>query len=66
MKQTNFGELLSNLDLFGATVNFSVRGKRHFKTKLGGLLSLTFAIVSLLYGTYNAHILFNKLDTTFN
>jgi hypothetical protein len=66
MKKTNFVDFLKGLDLFGAPVNLSVNGQHKFKTKLGGLLSLVFALSSLLYGSLRVYIMMKKLETSFN
>ena len=63
MKKTDFGSFLSRMDFFGAAVNFSVNGQNKYTTKLGGFLSLIFALASLLYGAFSAYILFLRLDT---
>ncbi len=66
MGKTNFGEFLRKLDFFGVPVTLSVDGRHKFTTKLGGVVSVIFALTCLIYGTYQGYILFNKLDTSFN
>jgi len=65
MKKTNFVDFLKGLDFFGAPVNLSVDGQHKFKTKLGGFLTLVFALSSLLYGSLRVYIMVKKLDTSF-
>ena len=62
----NFGEFIKGLDFFGAPVNFSIDGQHKIKTKLGGFLSLIFALCSLFYGSLSVYIMVQKLETSFN
>jgi hypothetical protein len=66
MKKTSFGDFLKGLDFFGMPVNLSVDGQHKFRTKLGGVFCLIFALASLLYGSYRGYIMLARLETSFN
>jgi len=66
MKKKTFGDLIKQLDFFGAPVTLSIDGQHKYTTKLGGVCSLILAVSCLLYAILNSYILFMKLDTSFN
>jgi hypothetical protein len=59
-------DIISGLDKIGSRVGFSVNGRNSFKTKFCGCLTLLYAIIILIYTSYQAFIMVQSLDTSFS
>ena len=62
--KSNFkiGNVIKNIDLFGSTINLTIKHKRTSQTKLGGCLTILAAIFFLIYGIMNSKNLINRLN----
>ena len=50
--KSNFkiGNIIKRIDLFGSTINLTIKHKRTSQTKLGGCLTILAAIFFIIYG----------------
>ena len=62
--KSNFkiGNIIKNIDLFGSTINLTIKHKRTSQTKLGGCLTILAAIFFIIYGIINSKNLINRLN----
>ena len=62
--KSNFkiGNVIKNIDLFGSTINLTIKHKRTSQTKLGGCLTILAAIFFIIYGIINSKNLINRLN----
>ena len=56
------GNVIKNIDLFGSTINLTIKHKRTSQTKLGGCLTILAAIFFIIYGIINSKNLINRLN----
>ena len=59
--KSNFkiGNIIKRIDLFGSTINLTIKHKRTSQTKLGGCLTILAAIFFIIYGIINSKNLIN-------
>ena len=62
--KSNFkiGNIIKRIDLFGSTINLTIKHKRTSQTKLGGCLTILAAIFFIIYGIINSKNLINRLN----
>ena len=62
--KSNFkiGNIIKRIDLFGSTINLTIKHKRTSQTKLGGCLTILAAIFFVIYGIINSKNLINRLN----
>ena len=62
--KSNFkiGNVIKSIDLFGSTINLTIKHKRTSQTKLGGCLTILAAIFFIIYGVINSKNLINRLN----
>ena len=58
----NIGNIIKRIDLFGSTINLTIKHKRTSQTKLGGCLTILAAIFFIIYGIINSKNLINRLN----
>ena len=56
------GNIIKRIDLFGSTINLTIKHKRTSQTKLGGCLTILAAIFFIIYGIINSKNLINRLN----
>ena len=60
MKQ--IGNFIKQIDLYGSTINLTIKYKRKAKTVIGGFITLFSIIFFIVYGIINAKNLINRLN----
>ena len=58
----NFGNLIKKLDLYGSTINLTIKHKRTSKTIIGGFVTILSLIFFVIYGIINSKNLINRLN----
>ena len=58
----NFGNLIKKLDLYGSTINLTIKHKRTSKTIIGGFVTIFSLIFFVIYGIINSKNLINRLN----
>lgn len=58
--------ILNKCDFIGNTTNLKINGEKHFKTKLGGLLSIAICFLTILAGFYFCQEVWKKAKPNVN
>ena len=58
----NFVNLIKKLDLYGSTINLTIKHKRTSKTIIGGFVTILSLIFFVIYGIINSKNLINRLN----
>ena len=57
--------LFSELDQFGKTIGFEIKGSNSYKSMLGATLTLIITVITLSYGVNKLFIMKDMRDTNF-